>query len=457
MNKEELWNKFLENIKNEITDVSFTTWFNDDDTKLYSFENDVATVVVSRDFIKKHLEERYLDIMIDGMSRVTNSDVTFNIILQEDVEELKQKEKEIKNLAIEEDMEEKQSALNANLNPNYTFETFIVGSSNKFAFKASRAIAEEPGSYNPLFLYGESGVGKTHLMHAIGNYLVENTDKKVLYITSDKFVDDYTKIFRYSDKNNFEKIDAFKEKYRNVDVLIIDDIQFLSNAPKGQEEFFHTFEELHNANKQIIIASDRSVDDLNSFENRLLTRFNWGLTANITTPDYDLRVSIIKNKLAFKEAANDIPLDVIEYIANNFDSDIRKLEGAITRILAYSSMFNKGKVTLDVAVDALKDQLKDRSLYKNDVQRIQRVVCDYYKISIEQMKGKNRNNAVNFPRQIAIYLCRELTNESFPKIGSYFGGRNHSTIISADQKIRKELNSNSDLIEVIKDLKRSLT
>ena len=457
MNKEELWNKFLENIKNEITDVSFTTWFNDDDTKLYSFENDVATVVVSRDFIKKHLEERYLDIMIDGMSRVTNSDVTFNIILQDDVEELKKKEKEIKNLAIEEDNEEKQSALNANLNPNYTFETFIVGNSNKFAYKASRVIAEAPGSYNPLFLYGESGVGKTHLMHAIGNYLVENTDKKVLYITSDKFVDDYTKIFRYSDKNNFEKIDAFKEKYRNVDVLIIDDIQFLSNAPKGQEEFFHTFEELHNANKQIIIASDRSVDDLNSFENRLLTRFNWGLTANITTPDYDLRVSIIKNKLAFKEAANDIPLDVIEYIANNFDSDIRKLEGAITRILAYASMFNKGKVTLDVAVDALKDQLKDRSLYKNDVQRIQRVVCDYYKISIEQMKGKNRNNAVNFPRQIAIYLCRELTNESFPKIGSYFGGRNHSTIISADQKIRKELNSNSDLIEVIKDLKRSLT
>ena len=448
---------YLENIKNEITDVSFTTWFNDDDTKLYSFENDVATVVVSRDFIKKHLEERYLDIMIDGMSRVTNSDVTFNIILQEDVEELKKKENENKNLGIEEEDEEKQSALNANLNPNYTFETFIVGNSNKFAYKASRVIAEAPGSYNPLFLYGESGVGKTHLMHAIGNYLVENTDKKVLYITSDKFVDDYTKIFRYSDKNNFEKIDAFKEKYRNVDVLIIDDIQFLSNAPKGQEEFFHTFEELHNANKQIIIASDRSVDDLNSFENRLLTRFNWGLTANITTPDYDLRVSIIKNKLAFKEAANDIPLDVIEYIANNFDSDIRKLEGAITRILAYASMFNKGKVTLDVAVDALKDQLKDRSLYKNDVQRIQRVVCDYYKISIEQMKGKNRNNAVNFPRQIAIYLCRELTNESFPKIGSYFGGRNHSTIISADQKIRKELNSNSDLIEVIKDLKRSLT
>ena len=294
-------------------------------------------------------------------------------------------------------------------------------------------------------------------MHAIGNYLIENTDKKVLYIASDKFVDEYTRIFRMNDKNNFDKIDAFKDKYRNIDVLIIDDIQFLSNAPKGQEEFFHTFNELYNSNKQIIIASDRSVDDLNSIENRLLTRLNGGLTANITTPDYDLRVSIIKNKLAFNEAAKDIPSDVIEYIANNFDSDIRKLGGAITRVLAYASMFNKGKITLDVAVDSLKDQLKDRSFYKNDVQRIQKVVCEYYKISIEQMKGKKRNDEVNFPRQVAIYLCRELTTESFPKIGSYFGGRNHSTIISAYQRIEKELETNEKLKGVIKDLKKNLT
>lgn len=456
MSGKEVWNNFLENIKNEITNVSFDTWFNEEDTKFYSFKDDVLTITVNQEFIKKHIEEHYLDIMGEAISKVTNSNVSFNIVLESDIQKLKEEEKKNIELAINDD-DEKQSALNANLNPNYTFETFIVGKSNKFAYKASRVIAEAPGSYNPLFLYGESGVGKTHLMHAIGNYLVENTNKKVLYITSDKFVDEYTRIFRYNDKNSFDKIDAFKEKYRNVDVLIIDDIQFLSTAPKGQEEFFHTFNELHNANKQIIIASDRSVDDLNSLENRLLTRFNWGLTANITTPDYDLRVSIIKNKLAFKEAANDIPDDVIEYIANNFDSDIRKLEGAITRVLAYASMFNKGKITLDIAVDALKDQLKDRSFYKNDVQRIQRVVCDYYKISIEQMKGKSKNNSVNFPRQIAIYLCRELTTESFPKIGSYFGGRNHSTIISADKKIRKELLSNDNLKEVIKDLKKNLT
>ena len=453
MNGMDIWNKFLENIKNEITNVSFDTWFNEEDTKFYSFVDDIMTITVNQEFIKKHIEEHYLDIMSEAIAKVTNTSVTFNIVLEGDVNKFEK---------IADDKDDSggfvhQSAENANLNPNYTFESFIVGKSNKFAYKASRVIAEAPGSYNPLFLYGESGVGKTHLMHAIGNYLIQNSTKKVLYITSDKFVDEYTRIFRYNDKNSFDKIDAFKEKYRNVDVLIIDDIQFLSTAPKGQEEFFHTFNELHNANKQIIIASDRSVDDLNSIENRLLTRFNWGLVANITTPDYDLRVDIIKNKLAFKEVANDIPEEVIEYIANNFDSDVRKLEGAITRVLAYSSMFNKGVINLDIAIEALKDQLKDHSFYKNDVQRIQRVVCDYYKISIDQMKSKNKNNSINFPRQIAIYLCRELTTESFPKIGSYFGGRNHSTIISADKKIRRELNNNENLREIIRMLKKNLS
>ena len=449
----QIWNEFLNNLKSEITNVSFDTWFNEDDTKFYSLENNILTITVNQEFIKKHIEEHYIDIMNDAIMKVTNENITFNIVLENEVNKIEEK----KFNDVVDTFFEKQSSINANLNPNYVFENFVVGKSNKFAYKAARVIAEAPGSYNPLFLYGESGVGKTHLMHAIGNYLIENSTKKVLYITSDKFVDEYTRIFRYNDRNSFDKIDAFKDKYRNVDVLIIDDIQFLSTAPKGQEEFFHTFNELHNSNKQIIIASDRSVDDLNSIENRLLTRFNWGLIANITTPDYDLRIDIIKNKLAFKEVANDIPEEVIEYIANNFDSDVRKLEGAITRVLAYSSMFNRGIINLDIAIEALKDQLKDHSYYKNDVQRIQRVVCDYYKISIEQMKSKNKNNSINFPRQIAIYLCRELTTESFPKIGSYFGGRNHSTIISADKKIRRELTTNENLREIIKMLKRNLS
>ena len=457
MSNRELWKIFLENIKEVISSTSFDIWFNENDTKLYSFKNDIATITVPQEYHKKHLEDHYIDNMNMAMRKAANTDVTINIILDSEVSALEEERRKQLKLEDKENEIVHQSSNNANLNKNYTFESFIVGNSNKFAFKAARVVAESPGTYNPLFLYGESGVGKTHLMHSIGNYLIENTDKKVLYIASDKFVDEYTRIFRYNEKSSFDRIDAFKDKYRNVDVLMIDDIQFLSTAPKGQEEFFHTFNELYNSNKQIIIASDRAVDDLNSIENRLLTRLNGGLTANITTPDYDLRVSIIKNKLAFKEAANDLSMDVIEYIANNYDSDIRKLEGAITRVLAYASMFNKGKVTLDIAVDALKDQLKDRSFYKNDVQRIQKVVCEYYKISIEQMKGKKRNDEVNFPRQVAIYLCRELTTESFPKIGSYFGGRNHSTIISACKRIEKELTTNEKLKSVIRDLKKNLT
>ena len=453
MNNEGLWNNFLEIIQEDLSTFSFDTWFKD--TKLHSLKNNVATVIVPVLLTKKHLEDNYLDMMIEVMNKLTGNTVSFNFILED---EIVPEDLDIGNYIVTESSGNDHNYADTNLNSDYTFETFVVGNSNRFAYTASRAVAESPGkTYNPLFLYGESGVGKTHLMHAIGNYIFNTTNKKVLYVPSDKFVDDYTRIFRYNDKNNFDKIDNFKSKYRSVDVLIVDDIQFLGNASKGQEEFFHTFNELQSMNKQIIIASDRSVDDLKSVENRLLTRLNGGLTANILTPDYDLRVSLIKNKLKYNEAAQDIPNEVIEYIANNFDSDIRALGGAITRVLAYSTMFNKGVITLDLAVDALKDLLKDKSYYKNDVQRSQKVVCSYYKISIDDMKGKNKNNSINFPRQVAIYLCRVLTSESFPKIGTYFGGRNHSTIISAYQKIEKELEKNDKLKNVIKDLKNNLS
>ncbi len=458
MSKKEIWEKFLANMNDLVEITAFETWFNTEDTSLYSFEDNHAIIMVKQPFIVKHVTKSFSEEITNAFEQTIGREVTFEVISEEDAAKLKkEKQEQVQLLPTEELI--KQNPVNAGMKPEHTFKNFIVGNSNKFAYKASVAVAEAPGSFNPLFLYGESGVGKTHLMQAIGNYLLEKTDKKVLYISSETFVNDYIKLFRSNnkDKDNFEKIDDFKEKYRNVDVLIIDDIQLLGNAPKGQEEFFHTFNELQSANKQIIIASDRPVDDLNSIENRLLTRFSGGLTANISTPDYDLRVDIIKSKLAFNEVANDIPDDVIEYIANSFDSDIRKLGGAITRVLAYSSMFYQGKISLDIAVEALKDLLKDRSLYKNDVQRIQRTVCDYYKISIDEMKGKQKNSAVNFPRQVAIYLCRELTTESFPHIGSYFGGRNHSTIISAYQKIQKELETNDKLKTVIKDLKNKLS
>ena len=451
MDNNKLWDEFLKIIKEKISTLSYQTWF--EDTYLYSIKDNVATVVVPMAFHQKHLVDNYSDLIAETFTGITGNDYVFEFKLKSDLEE---EEANLNDISDEENND--ISSIDANLNPDYRFDSFIVGESNKFAFTAARAVAEQPGkSYNPLFLYGKSGLGKTHLMHSIGNYILENTHLKVLYISSDKFVNDYINAVRNNDKNNFDKIDVFKNKYRNIDVLMIDDIQFLGSSTKGQEEFFHTFNELYNLNKQIIIASDRSVDDLKMLENRLLTRFNWGLTANITPPDFSLRINIIRDKIAYQESAEDVPDEVIEYIANNFDSDVRQLEGAITRVFAYCLMMNRGVITLDMAVDALKDKLTDRSVFKNDIHRIQRVVCDYYKISLDDIKGKKRSLNINYPRQVAIYLCRILTTESFPKIGSYFGGRDHSTIINAYQKIENDLKNNQQLVAVVEELKRELT
>ena len=453
MDIDTLWQKFLERIKEQVVEFSYDTWFKE--SKLYDLSNNTATVIVPMKLHIKHLDENYKDLITKVFNELTGTNFKFVFKLKEDVG------KKPKAYTVIENIQEGvpyQSVEDANLNPNNTFENFIVGNSNKFAFVAAQAVAEKPGkAYNPLFLYSKSGLGKTHLMQAIGNYILKNSNMKVLYISSDKFVNDFINAVRTNDKNNFNKIDNFKNRYRNIDVLIIDDIQFLGTATKGQEEFFHTFNELYNSNKQIIIASDRSVDDLKMLENRLLTRFNWGLTANITPPDFELRMNIIRKKISHQEAAQDVPDNVIEYIANSFDSDVRQLEGAITRVFAYALMMNKGKVTLDIAVEALKDQLIDRSVYKNDVHRIQRVVCDYFKVNIDDLKGKKRNQTINYPRQVAIYLCRTMTTESFPKIGSYFGGRDHSTIMSAYQKVEDELKENNQLREIIAELKKDLS
>ena len=457
MNTDMIWNNFLGKIKERISSLSYDTWFKD--TKLHSIEGGTAVIVVPMVLHKKHLEENYLDEIEEIFNSLTDTNFNFQFKLENEIQEEENSKKEsISTDIVETGGVPYQSSASANLNSEHTFDNFIVGNSNRFAFTAARAVAEKPGkAYNPLFLYGKSGLGKTHLMHAIGNYIIKNSNKKVLYVSSETFVNDYINAVRNNDKtSNFDKIDSFKKKYRNIDVLIIDDIQFLGTAAKGQEEFFHTFNELHDSNKQIIIASDRSVDDLKMLENRLITRFNWGLTANITPPDFNLRVDIIKKKISHQEAAEDIPIDVIEYIANINDSDVRQLEGAITRVFAYASMMNRGIVTLDCAIEALKDKVSDRSVYKNDVHRIQRIVCEYFKIDIEDLKGKKRSKDVNYPRQIAIYLCRIITNDSFPKMGTYFGGRDHSTIISAYQKIEKDLQTNAQLRTVIEELKNSI-
>ena len=451
VNVDIIWNNFLDKIKEQISSISFEAWFKD--TKLYKINGNTAIIIVPLNLHKKHLTENYITLIEETFNNLTGTNFNFSFLLEDEVENEENVEVKIENGGIP-----SYNSIDANLNPNYTFDSFIRGESNKFAYTASLSVAEKPGkAYNPLFLYGKSGLGKTHLMHAIGNYILNNSNLKVLYVTSDDFVNDFISVIRNKDKDNFELINTFKSKYRNIDVLLIDDIQFLENATATQQEFFHTFNELYNSNKQIIIASDRSVNDLKLLEERLRTRFAWGLTANIFPPDYDLRMSIIRKKIMYNESAKDVPDEVIEYIANSFDSDVRQLEGAITRVFAYALMMNNGIVDLNTAIDALKDQLTTKSAFKNDIHRIQQIVSDYFQIKIEDLTGKKRTKNIAFPRQIAIYLCRNMTNESFPRIGSYFGGRDHSTIMHSCDKIADSLKNNEQVKDIIKELKKLLS
>ena len=451
VNVDIIWNNFLDKIKEQISSISFEAWFKD--TKLYKINGNTAIIIVPLNLHKKHLTENYITLIEETFNNLTGTNFNFSFLLEDEVENEENVEVKSENGGIP-----SYNSIDANLNPNYTFDSFIKGESNKFAYTASLSVAEKPGkAYNPLFLYGKSGLGKTHLMHAIGNYILNNSNLKVLYVTSDDFVNDFISVIRNKDKDNFELINTFKSKYRNIDVLLIDDIQFLENATATQQEFFHTFNELYNSNKQIIIASDRSVNDLKLLEERLRTRFAWGLTANIFPPDYDLRMSIIRKKIMYNESAKDVPDEVIEYIANSFDSDVRQLEGAITRVFAYALMMNNGIVDLNTAIDALKDQLTTKSENKNDIHRIQQIVSDYFQIKIEDLTGKKRTKNIAFPRQIAIYLCRNMTNESFPRIGSYFGGRDHSTIMHSCDKIADSLKNNEQVKDIIKELKKLLS
>ena len=310
--------------------------------------------------------------------------------------------------------------------------------------------------YNPLFIYGNSGLGKTHLMHAIGNYISKNSDKKVLYVTSEQFVSDFIGINKKDENGtNFTYVDFFKQKYRNIDVLIIDDIQYLGGATETQKEFFHTFNTLYGDNKQIIISSDRSPDDLKILEDRLRTRFCWGLPVDIYPPDFELRVAILKKRIVGEAINKEIPDQVIEYMASNLGSDIRQLEGAVTRLVAYSTIMGS-EIDLNLAIEALKDYINKGVSEKNNVNKIQKVVAEYFQISVEDLKSKKRNSNISFPRQIAMFLCRKFTDESFPKIGIEFGGKDHSTVMHSCEKIEREIKTNKDLADTIDKLEKDI-
>lgn len=461
MNEKMIWSNFLNSIKNEITPLSFDTWFKE--TELYELKNGLAKIIVPMGISKKHLTTHYYDLIISTLGDIVGDNVDIQFFLKEELEEEElEKNHNIENSniqtisPIENIYQERKHQ--SNLKPEYTFENFIVGNSNKFAQAAALDVAENPGNiYNPLFIYGNSGLGKTHLMHAIGNYIEQHSNKKVLYVSSEQFINDFLGINKKDEYGkNFDYVNYFKSKYRNIDVLIIDDIQFFQGATQTQNEFFHTFTKLHNENKQIIISSDRSPDDLKMLEDRLRTRFCWGLTADIYPPDFELRVAILKKKILGDSINKNIPDDVIEYIASNVGSDIRHLEGSLIRLLAYSTIMGGAEITLDLAIEVLKDFVNKGYSEKNNINRIQRIVAEHFQVSVDDLKSKKRSANLAFPRQVAMYLCRKLTDESYPKIGIEFGGKDHSTVIHSVEKIEKEILVNHELENIIEKLKKEI-
>ena len=425
------WKTLLDRIKNQMNEISYETWFSE--SKLISLKGDTAKVLVPSIVHKKNLTNNYTDFIEEKFAEITGTNFKFEFYTEEELEN---------NIIIDTDeIGIPSDKFETNLDPKLNFKNFVIGNDNKFAATSALAVAEQPGNmYNPLFIYGSSGLGKTHLMHAIGNYITENSNKKVLYIPCDKFVSDFVEICRKnSNDNNKESIKQFKNKYRDIDVLIIDDIHNLVGATSAQQEFFNTFNELYNNKKQIIISSDRSPDDIKKLEERLKTRFNWGLKVDILPPNFDLRMNILNKKIEQQELENKFPEDVKEYIASNAVGDIRRLEGAITRVYAYATIMNGSDITLELSIEALKDFFATRIIAKNKIDQVIQLVSENYNISPEDLTSKKKTNNIAIPRQIAMYICRVYLNENFTKIGIEFGGKNHTTVMHAVDKIKNEI------------------
>ena len=451
MNESEIFKSFLDYIQPKVNLNSYGVWFAT--MKPVSFDGEILTIEVPTQTHKTILSDTYKDLVNEALYATTNSKIQVVYYTSDEIEEEKAKNSTVIDVSqyLEDEWE-------SNLNPNFTFDTFVVGDSNKFAVMNAHLVAENPGvEINPFFLYGKSGIGKTHLMQAIGNYIMANSKKKVLYVSSEEFRDDYTGIASVSkgiDTMNYAT--SFKRKYQNVDVLIIDDIQFLVDAVKSQQEFFHIFTNLYNANKQIIISSDKPPEELKKFEERLRSRFMMGLSVDILPPDFDLKCKIIKKKIENTTLKGKLDHDIIEYIANSCKNDIRQIEGTIKRLMAYTAMMGPTKIDLNFTMEALNDYLKVNIYAENSISKIQNIVADYFNISVSDLKSKKKTANIAKPRHIAMYLCRVDTEEGLARIGLEFGGRDHSTVSSALDKITNELKTDSKLNMIIKDIESKL-
>lgn len=427
----ENWTAIKETIKNEygLTEISYRTWV--EPLAFYSASNHVVKVIIpaEQSHMIGYITSKYKSFFQVIITEMMEDDYDVQFILEQDITP-----------EAEEEVPEETSE-NANLNPKYKFSTFVVGSSNKFAHSACLAVAESPGqTYNPLYLYGGPGLGKTHLMHSIGHFILEqNPEKKVLYVTSEEFTNEVIESIRSGNAASMTKL---REKYRTVDVLMVDDVQFIIGKESTQEEFFHTFNVLHSARKQIILSSDKPPKEIETLDERFRSRFEWGLIADIQPPDYETRMAILRKNA--ESCSRPIDEEIIKYIATNIKSNIRELEGAFNKIVA-AGRLNKVDLTLALAEEALKDVIypnKSREITPN---LIINVVSEHFGIKPEDICSKKRNSEFVQPRQIVMYLCRELTATSYMNIGKILGKKDHTTIIHGVNKITAEMNTNEEL------------
>lgn len=435
----EKWDGILKTIcqDNGLSNVAFETWLK----PLHVFRIEDHTLKITAPFQQAatYVENKYKIFLYVAVAEAMGEEYEIKIITEEDALNEKTVVPPKKKTPVYTENDDKKT----NLNPKYTFETFVIGSNNRFAHAASVAVAESPGKeYNPLFLYGGVGLGKTHLMHSVAHYILkEDPSKKVLYVTSEVFTNELIESIRNGNNTSMTK---FREKYRNIDVLLIDDIQFIIGKESTQEEFFHTFNSLHGANKQIIVSSDRPPKDLETLEARLQSRFEWGLIADISAPDYETRMAILRKKEEID--GYNIDDEVIRYIATNIKSNIRELEGALNKLVALSNL-EKREINISMAEEVLKDIISPNEKREITPQYILDVVAEHYGISSGDIIGGKRNSEIVIPRQIVMYLCREVIDTSYKAIGILLGNRDHSTIISGEKKIKEKLQANDMVLQ----------
>lgn len=451
---QENWDDILLYLKEEhdIMDVSYRTWLLP--LQIHDMDGDKAVIIVPDSAMIGYIRKKYGLFLKVAIEEKTGIECEVDFISKEEAEKSASSGKKQASSEKQPSEVSQEALQSANLNPKYTFDTFVVGANNNLAHAASLAVAESPGEvYNPLFIYGGVGLGKTHLMHSIAHFILKNNaNAKILYVTSEKFTNELIDAIR--NKNNITTTE-FREKYRNNDVLLIDDIQFIIGKESTQEEFFHTFNTLYEAKKQIIISSDKPPKEIETLEERLRSRFEWGLTVDIQSPDYETRMAILRKKEEME--GYDIDNEVIKYIATNIKSNIRELEGALTKIVALSKL-GKGHetITIELAEEALKDLISPNAVREITPESIIQTVSDHFGITPLDIASQKRNRDIVIPRQIVMYLCRTMIDIPLQTIGKYMGGRDHTTIIHGAEKITNEMAKNDSLRNTVEILKKKI-